>query len=107
MSDANREQLTSLLGDLWSDWKEAVAADRRLAPADIQRVSDEQGMLNGTEALKAGLVDRLATPDAVLDELKSLAGRKPSGPALRGQVMARVWTWMRLSEGRLPSSSSR
>ena len=78
MSDANREQLTSLLGDLWSDWKEAVAADRRLAPADIQRVSDEQGMLNGTEALKAGLVDRLATPDAVLDELKSLAGRKPS-----------------------------
>jgi protease-4 len=78
MSDANREQLTSLLGDLWSEWKGAVAADRKLGPEAVQRVSDEQGMLSGPEALKAGLVDRLATPDAVLDELKSLAGRQAS-----------------------------
>jgi protease-4 len=78
MSDANREQLTGLLGDIWDDWKGAVAADRRLAPADIQRLSDEKGILSADEALKAGLLDQLASPDQVLDELKALAGRKPS-----------------------------
>ncbi|MDR3671133.1 MAG: signal peptide peptidase SppA [Holophaga sp.] len=76
MSDANREQVGSLLGDIWDDWKGAVAADRRLAPADIQSLSDEKGVLTGPEALKAGLVDRLAAPDQVLDELKALAGRR-------------------------------
>jgi protease-4 len=76
MSDANREQLASLLGDIWDDWKGAVAADRRLAPADIQSLSDEKGVLTAPEALKAGLVDRLEAPDQVLDELKALAGRK-------------------------------
>jgi protease-4 len=78
MSDASREQLTSLLGDLWDEWKDAVAAGRRLAPADIQFLSDEKGVLSGLEALRAGLVDKLATPDEVLDELKAAAGRKPS-----------------------------
>jgi protease-4 len=76
MSEANREQLSSLLGDIWDDWKGAVAADRKLAPADIQDLSDEKGVLTGPEALKAGLVDRLEAPDQVLDELKALAGRK-------------------------------
>jgi protease-4 len=78
MSDANREQLTALFGDIWDDWKGAVAADRKLAPADIQSLSDSQGILTAPEALKAGLVDRLASPDQVLDELKGLAGRSAS-----------------------------
>ena len=78
MSDASREQLGALLGDIWEDWKGAVAGDRRLAPADIQYLSDEKGVLTAAEALKAGLLDRLAAPDEVLDELKGLAGRRPS-----------------------------
>jgi len=48
MSDASREQLTSLLGDLWDEWKDAVAAGRRLAPADIQFLSDEKGVLSAS-----------------------------------------------------------
>jgi protease-4 len=78
MSDANREQLTGLLDDIWAEWKGAVAADRKRSPEQIQAIADEQGMLTAAEALKAGLVDQLATPDQVLDELKELAGRKPS-----------------------------
>jgi len=76
MSTESREQLTALLGDIWDDWKDAVAADRHLAPADIQSLADTRGQLTGPEALKAGLVDKLAAPDEVLDELKTLAGRK-------------------------------
>jgi protease-4 len=78
MSDENREQLTSLLGDIWDEWKASVAADRHLAPADIQSMADARGILSAAEARQAGLVDRLATPDQVLDELKGLSGRKPS-----------------------------
>jgi protease-4 len=76
MSDANREQMQSLLGDLWAEWKGSVAADRKLAPEAIQAASDDQGILMAGEALKGGFLDQLATPDAVLDELKGLAGRK-------------------------------
>jgi len=80
MSDANREQLTSLLGDIWDEWKGAVAGDRKRTKEEIQAIADSQGMLTAAEALKAGLVDQLAAPDQVLDELKGLAGRKPSDP---------------------------
>jgi len=80
MSDASREQLTALFSDIWEDWKGAVAADRKLTVAEVQALSDEKGEMTGPEALKAGLVDKLATPDQVLDELKLLAGRKASDP---------------------------
>lgn len=78
MSDPNREQLQALLGDIWENWKQSVAKDRKLDPAAIQAVADEQGTLTSPEALKAGLVDRLVPFDEVLDELKTLAGRKPA-----------------------------
>ena len=76
MSDANREQLTALFGDIWDDWKESVASDRHLAPADLQSLSDTRGIMTAQEALKAGLVDQLASPDQVLDELKGLSGHR-------------------------------
>jgi protease-4 len=78
MSEASREQLHDLLDDLWSDWKAAVAEDRKLTSAALQDFSDRRGMLQAEEARKAGLVDKAATPDQVLDELKELAGRGPS-----------------------------
>lgn len=78
MSDANREQMSLLLGDIWDEWKTTVAADRKKTPQDIQVLSDEKGLLLPKEALQAGLVDKLAYYDEVLDELKTLAGRKGS-----------------------------
>jgi protease-4 len=78
MSTAGREQLSLLLDDIWSNWKEVIAADRKLTSVDIQCISDTQGILTAPKALKAGLVDKLVGPDQVLDELKALAGRKSS-----------------------------
>ncbi len=78
MSDANREEVQSLLDDLWADWKRTVAADRKLSPEAVQAIADTQGTLTSPEALKAGLVDKLAAYDEVLDELKALAGKKAS-----------------------------
>ena len=76
MSPENREQIQSLLGDLWAEWKATVGEARKVSPEALQALADEKGMLKGGEASQAKLVDRTATYDEVLDELKGLVGRK-------------------------------
>lgn len=78
MSPADREQTSGYIGDIWNDWKDVIAADRKLTSVGIQTMSDTRGFLGASEALNAGLVDELASTDQILDELKTLTGRKPS-----------------------------
>ena len=77
MSEPSREQMQKLLDDIWGDWKNSVAKDRKKTPADLQAVADERAVLEAEDALRLGLVDRLAPYDEVLDELKKLAGKEP------------------------------
>ena len=77
MSDPNREQVQKLLDDIWGEWKDTVAKDRKKAPADFQAIADEKGLLEAEDAKRLGLVDRVAPYDEVLDELKKLAGKRP------------------------------
>ncbi|MBN1205475.1 MAG: signal peptide peptidase SppA [Myxococcaceae bacterium] len=74
MSDPNREQLQKLLDDLWTERKVAVGGDRKQPPEAVQAVADEKGFLLSDEAKAAGLVDRIAAFDEILEELKALAG---------------------------------
>ncbi|MCE1228955.1 MAG: signal peptide peptidase SppA [Firmicutes bacterium] len=76
MSDANREQTQAFLGDIWEDWKAVVAGDRKLDTEAIQKLADEKGEVLSEEALRAKLVDRIATYDEVLDELKKVSGKE-------------------------------
>ncbi len=76
MSDANREQMQSFMGDIWSEWKETVATDRKRKADELQLLADTKGALLASEAMQAGLVDKLANPDEVLDELKKLSGKE-------------------------------
>jgi protease-4 len=76
MSDSNREQVQKLLDDIWGEWKDTVAKDRKRTPSDLQVIADEKGMLEAEEAKGLGLVDRIAPYDEVLDELKTLAGKQ-------------------------------
>jgi protease-4 len=75
MSEENRGQMQKLLDDLWLEWKTSVAKDRGKAPEELQQLADEKGVLTASEAERAGLVDKLAYYDEVLDELKKLSGR--------------------------------
>jgi len=75
MSPENREQYQKLLEDFWVEWKASVAADRKSTPEGIQKLSDEKGLMSASEAKEAGLVDKVAYYDEVLDELKRLAGK--------------------------------
>ncbi|MCM2249171.1 MAG: signal peptide peptidase SppA [Geothrix sp.] len=76
MSEPNREQIQKLLNDIWSEWKDTVAKDRKKAPADLQAIADDKGLVEAEEARALGLVDRVAPYDEVLDELKKLAGKQ-------------------------------
>ena len=76
MSDPNREQIQMLLDDIWGEWKDTVAKDRKKQPADLQAIADERGLIEAEDAKKLGLVDRIAPYDEVLDELKKLAGKQ-------------------------------
>ncbi len=76
MSEPNREQMQKLLNDIWGEWKDTVAKDRKKAPAELQAIADDRGLLEAEEAKKLGLVDRVASYDEVLDELKKLAGKQ-------------------------------
>jgi protease-4 len=77
MSDSNREQVQKLLDDLWGDWKGSVAKDRKTTPEALQALADDKGVLEAQEAKQAGLVDKIAPYDEVLDALKALVGKKP------------------------------
>ncbi len=70
-SDADREQTQAYLDDLWADWKESIATDRKLAPDALQALADEKGELDAAEALEAKLVDKVAPYDEVLTTLRA------------------------------------
>ncbi len=93
MSDANREQTTKYLGDIWSEWKEGVATDRKISASDIQTLADEKGMLMGQEVLDAKLADRLMSYDEALNELKKITGKKATDtdfPQIDLETYARI-----------------
>ncbi len=76
MSEPNREQVQKLLEDIWGEWKETVAKDRKKKAEELQAIADERGLVEADEARKLGLVDRVAPYDEVLDELKKLVGKQ-------------------------------
>lgn len=72
MSEANREQLTALLGNTWNSLLSAVSKDRNITPDSLNLLADQMLMFQPTEALLAGnVVDTLlykTEVDAVLKE---------------------------------------
>lgn len=78
MSDANREQILSFLGDMWLVFLQSAAEARGLSVAEFQRLADADGLLTAPEMLSGKLVDKLAYFDEVQAELKKIAGNDPS-----------------------------
>ncbi|MDQ5977780.1 MAG: protease [Verrucomicrobiota bacterium] len=78
MSPENREQIQKLIDDLWKNLTAAVQESRKLPEGALQKIVDEKGMIRADIAKEAGLVDRVAYLDEVLEELKADTGRKGS-----------------------------
>jgi protease-4 len=74
MSPENRTQTQLLLDDLWSDLKSEIARSRGLTPGALQGAVDTEGIFRAEAARSAGLVDRIAYSDEVVDEIRALTG---------------------------------
>lgn len=76
MSDANRLQLTELLGEIFNHMLEQTAKSRVQDSAVLRRCVDEQLIQTAGDALHYRLVDGLKYNDQVLEEI---AGRTKTG----------------------------
>lgn len=72
MSDADREQLTGLLGDIWGTLSTEIAASRKLDLTAFTKLSNEPGMFMAKDALTNKLVDKLGYLDEEIDELEKV-----------------------------------
>ncbi len=63
-----RENMTSLIDDLFDQMVITIATDRSLLLAKVQELIDT-GLLTATQAKEAGLIDRIAYPDGFRETL--------------------------------------
>ncbi len=92
-SPESREQEQLLLTDLWTEWLTTVGKYRKLPTKDLQAVADNQGVLLPKETLQQKLVDQIALPAEVANELKQISGtdaKKESSPQIDVRSYARA-----------------
>lgn len=78
MSPENREEIQKLLSDIWGNLLADIGQSRKVAPEDIQKTVDTEGLIRARVAKDSGLVDRIAYRDEIYDDLKAKTGRTGS-----------------------------
>lgn len=77
MSDANREQINSFIGDIWANIVKEVGTSRRISADSLNAYADRYLSLAAAEThRKLKLVDELKYVDQVRDELRQRVGEK-------------------------------
>jgi len=72
MSDADREQLTLLLGGIWDNVAGDLATSRKLDVVAVKKLANEPGVFLAKDALKNKLVDNLAYLDEIIGTLEDV-----------------------------------
>ncbi|MCG6134940.1 MAG: signal peptide peptidase SppA [Nostoc sp. LLA-1] len=83
LSPENREQIQTLLNDVWGDWRTTVGSSRKLTPQQLQAIADTQAILAPEEAKASGLVDQVGYIDQVVTDLKKLTASSDSDRTFR------------------------
>jgi len=71
MSEENREQLSTLLNDIWSGTSAKIAASRKISPTQLAMVTDSLYGVIPELTVKHGLADKLLQKSQYEDILKS------------------------------------
>ncbi|CAA6678106.1 Unannotated [Lentimonas sp. CC4] len=71
MSDADREQKTVLLNDLWGTLLTEISTSRAITKQDIVKLSSNDAFFTASDAQAANLVDRVGYLDELIDHLGS------------------------------------
>ena len=72
MSAENREQMQTLIGDIWSQVRAATAKAAKVEPARIDQMAANLEIMSAEAAKKAGLIHETAFIDVVEDRLRNL-----------------------------------
>lgn len=83
LSPENREQLTVLLTDLWTNVRDDIASARGIKTEALQALVDAEGLITPESAHKAGLVTAIGYRDEVLDALRKETGVDAGEPFLQ------------------------
>ncbi|PTX94540.1 signal peptide peptidase SppA [Opitutus sp. ER46] len=75
MSPENREEIQSLLNDIWGGVLADIAPSRGVKVAQLQATVDREGIIRAETAKANRLVDRVAYRDEIFDDLKEKTGR--------------------------------
>jgi protease IV len=78
-SPESRKENRELLDNLWSDYKNTIGGNRKIAPETIQKLADAEGNLSAKEALNQKLIDKIAYPDQVKTELTKIGYATKNG----------------------------
>jgi protease-4 len=76
-TEPHREQMEALLDSLFEQYVEAIAQGRKKTPEEVRALVDA-GPYDASEALKAGLVDKLAYEDELEAKLRHSSRTTPS-----------------------------
>jgi protease IV len=71
MSDANREQVSAFLNDMWNHFVGKISETRGISAEELNRIANNLEVDDAEKALKAKLVDVLAFEDEVFDAIKT------------------------------------
>ena len=71
MSPANREQVTSFLGSIYSHFLDEISLSRKISTDSLFSIANNLKVQNAKDAVTYGLVDSTKYKDEILSELKS------------------------------------
>ena len=75
MSDANREQINSYMGDIWGHVLAGISKSRNISVEDLNKYANEGFVFSKAEVpVKYGFIDELVYADQVEKKLKELVG---------------------------------
>lgn len=101
MTAAERDYLQQLINDIYGQFKQAVAEERKIDPARVEELA--QGKIyTGRQALEAGLIDGLGNLYDALSEAKKLVGLPDDAPVIwpRDEPFPLEWLLRKSSWGR-------
>ena len=87
MSEADRKQTSEYIGGIWSEYKRAVSASRKLSVEQLDALADRyMGLQSAEDQVKAGLVDTIVYTQDVDSLLRVYTGTKDYKLLTTGQL---------------------
>ncbi|MCH2034465.1 MAG: signal peptide peptidase SppA [Tenacibaculum sp.] len=86
MSDANREQITSFLSSIWSEFTSNISKSRNISVEQLNTIADNSEGRNADLALKNKLIDGVIYQDQYDEKLKNVVDSKPNTISLEDYI---------------------